>query len=263
MKRVLMTVAYDGTDYCGWQVQPNGKTIEGELNACLSDLLGEEIRVSGASRTDSGVHAFCNLAVFDTEAKMDAAKISYALNQRLPQDIKVRDSRQVGDDFHPRFVPTIKTYEYQIWNDTFPNPLYDRYSHFSYYSLDIEKMQEAAAHLKGEHDFKAFCSAGAQVESTVREITDIKVYQKKMSEFDAVNFGGSGRMIVIRVSGRGFLYNMVRIIAGTLIDVGRGAIEPSDICSMLESGDRGLAGPTAPAKGLVLSDYEIVTVDKD
>jgi len=258
MKRVLLTVAYDGTEYCGWQVQPNGRTIEGELNRCLSDLLGEAIKVSGASRTDSGVHGFCNLAIFDTEAKMDAAKISYALNQRLPQDIKVRDSRQVQDDFHPRYVPTIKTYEYQIWNDKFPHPLYDRYSHFCYYSLELAKMQEAAVLLKGEHDFKAFCSAGAQVESTVREITDISVYEKALSDFSPMNYGGSGRMLVIRVSGKGFLYNMVRIIAGTLIDVGRGALTASDILQMLEGKDRTQAGPTAPAKGLVLTDYEIV-----
>lgn len=259
MKRVLLTVAYDGTDYRGWQVQPGGHTIEDELNIALSELLQEEIRVSGASRTDSGVHANCNLAVFDTSAKMPPEKISYALNQRLPSDIRVRDSREVEADFHPRYVKTIKTYEYHIWNDRFANPLKDRYTYFTYYKLDIEAMRTAAACLKGEHDFAAFCSANAQVESTVREITDIEVV-----EYDSVsgfNYGSTGREIVIRVSGYGFLYNMVRIIAGTLIEAGRGAMTVADVKNALDSADRSKAGPTAPAKGLLLYDYRIVGDD--
>lgn len=120
MKRVMLTVAYDGTNYCGWQVQPNGNTIEAELNKHLSELLGEEIKVSGVSRTDTGVHALCNLAIFDTNARMPGEKISYALNQRLPEDIKIQKSEEVAHNFHPRFVPTKKTYEYRIYNSEFP-----------------------------------------------------------------------------------------------------------------------------------------------
>ena len=134
MKRVMLTVAYDGTNYCGWQIQSNGNTIEAELNKHLSELLGEEIKVSGVSRTDTGVHALCNLAVFDTNARMPGEKISYALNQRLPEDIKIQNSKEVEADFHPRFVPTKKTYQYRIYNSEFPNPVERLYAHFTYAS---------------------------------------------------------------------------------------------------------------------------------
>lgn len=242
MKRVMLTVAYDGTDYCGWQVQPNGDTIEGQLNKHLSELLGEPITVIGASRTDSGVHALCNLAVFDTQARMPAEKISYALNQRLPEDIKIQKSEEVAADFHPRKVATRKTYEYKIYNAQFPNPTMRLYSHFTYVPMDAEKMQEAAKHFVGEHDFAAVSTFKPEVESTVRTIYDLSVTRE-------------GDLITIRVTGNGFLYNMVRIIAGTLMEVGRGRMEPSFIPEMLASGDREKAGPTAPAQGLTLVSY--------
>ncbi|MBQ8199855.1 MAG: tRNA pseudouridine(38-40) synthase TruA [Lachnospiraceae bacterium] len=242
MKRVMLTVAYDGTDYCGWQVQPNGDTIEGQLNKHLSELLGEPITVIGASRTDSGVHALCNLAVFDTQARMPAEKISYALNQRLPEDIKIQKSEEVASDFHPRKVATRKTYEYKIYNAQFPNPTMRLYSHFTYVPMDAEKMQEAAKQFVGEHDFAAVSTFKPEVESTVRTIYDLSVTRES-------------DLITIRVTGNGFLYNMVRIIAGTLMEVGRGRMEPSFIPEMLASGDREKAGPTAPAQGLTLVSY--------
>ncbi len=242
MKRVMLTVAYDGTNYCGWQIQPNGDTIEGQLNKHLSQLLGEAIKVIGASRTDSGVHALCNLAVFDTNARMPAEKISYALNQRLPEDIRIRRSEEVAPDFHPRKVATRKTYEYKIYNEQFPNPLERLYSHFTYVSLDVSKMQEAAKYFVGEHDFAAVSTYKPEVESTVRTIYDLSVTKEE-------------GLIKIRVTGNGFLYNMVRIIAGTLMEVGRGRIEPAQISRILASGDRQQAGPTAPACGLMLVDY--------
>lgn len=238
----MLTVAYDGTNYCGWQVQPNGDTIEGQLNKHLSDLLGEEIKVIGASRTDAGVHALCNLAVFDTQARMPAEKISYALNQRLPEDIRIQKSEEVAADFHPRKVATRKTYEYKIYNEKFPNPVVRLYSHFTYVPMDVEKMQEAAKHFVGEHDFAAVSTYKPEVESTVRTIYDLSVTK-------------DGDVIAIRVSGNGFLYNMVRIIAGTLMEVGRGRIEPSAIPQILTMGDREQAGPTAPACGLTLVSY--------
>lgn len=245
MKRVMLTVAYDGTNYCGWQIQPNGNTIEGELNKHLSELLGEEIKVSGASRTDTGVHALCNLAVFDTHARMPGEKISYALNQRLPQDIRIQKSQEVERDFHPRFVQTKKTYEYRIYNSRFPNPVERLYSHFTYVPLNVEHMKEAAKFFVGEHDFKSFCAKGTQVESTVRTVYECTVEKQE-------------KMISIKVSGNGFLYNMVRIIAGTLMEVGMGSKKPDEIPAILEEKDRAAAGPTAPAKGLTLVQYDFL-----
>lgn len=245
MKRVMLTVAYDGTNYHGWQIQPNGETIEGILNRCLSVLLGEEIAVIGASRTDSGVHAMGNIAVFDTESPIPAEKMSYALNQRLPEDIRIQKAQEVAPDFHPRHCASRKTYEYRIYNAPFPMPVRRLYSYFTYVPLDIERMRQGAAYLVGEHDFKSFCSVQAQVESTVRQIDAVEVLQENQE-------------IVIRVSGRGFLYNMVRIIAGTLMEVGRGHIEPEKVEEILRAKDRQAAGPTAPACGLTLIKYEFL-----
>ena len=243
MKRVMLTVAYDGTAYHGWQVQPNGVTIEGELNSVLKELTGEEIQVIGASRTDAGVHGLCNIAVFDTESNIPGEKFSYALNQRLPEDIKVVDSCEVAEDFHPRHVSSKKTYEYKIYNAKFPDPTKRLYSHFTYTSLNVEKMQEAATYLIGEHDFKSFCAPAAVVETTVRTLYKAEVIQDE-------------EYIRIRVQGNGFLYNMVRIIAGTLMEVGSGKRQPEDIKTILEAKDRNAAGPTAPARGLMLINYE-------
>lgn len=245
MRRIKLVVAYDGTDYCGFQVQNNGPTIEGELNRVFSELFGEEIRVIGASRTDSGVHAYCNVAVFDTEARMPAEKMIYAINQRLPEDIRVQSSCEVAPDFHPRHTDTRKTYEYRIYNAPVQNPMKRRFSLWNYYNLDVNKMKEAAAYLVGEHDFKSFCSADSQVESTVRTIYELAVEK-------------SGEDIVISVSGNGFLYNMVRIIAGTLLEVGKGKIEPNEMERILNALDRQAAGPTAPAHGLTLVKYEFL-----
>ena len=245
MKRVMLIVAYDGTEYHGWQVQPNARTIEGELNRCLSELLQEDIQVIGASRTDAGVHAKGNIAVFDTDARMPAEKISYALNQRLPKDIVIQKSCQVDADFHPRHCDTRKTYSYHIYRGEFPMPLRTRYSYFTYVPLDVTKMREAAAFFLGEHDFKSFCSANTQVESTVRTIEFLAVTEEDEE-------------LVITIRGNGFLYNMVRIIAGTLVDVGRGFLAVEDIPDILKACNRERAGQTLPACGLVLEKYEFL-----
>lgn len=242
-KRIMLTVAYDGTNYCGWQIQPNGITIESVLNEKLRELLKEDISVIGASRTDSGVHALCNVAVFDTGSPIPGEKMSYALNQRLPQDIRIVDSKEVAPDFHPRHCNSRKTYEYHIVNAQFPNPMKRLYCHFTYLPCDVEAMQEAAGYLIGEHDFKSFCTVGAQVETTVRTITDLQVFPAEDE-------------IVIRVTGTGFLYNMVRIIAGTLLEVGYGRRDPGEMPSIIAARDRQAAGPTAPACGLRLVKYE-------
>lgn len=244
-KRVRLVVAYDGTNYHGWQVQNNGITIEGELNRALSDLFQEKIEVIGASRTDSGVHALGNVAVFDTTGRMPAEKVSYALNQRLPEDIRIQASDAVPADWHPRYCSSRKTYEYRIYRGQFPMPTKRLYSLFSYHSYDVAKMQEAAAYLVGEHDFKSFCQTGAQVQSTVRIL-----YQAEVEE--------QGDDLVIRVCGSGFLYNMVRIIAGTLMEVGQGKKRPEELPAIIAARDRGKAGPTAPAQGLTLIKYEFL-----
>ena len=222
MKRVGLVVAYDGTNYSGWQIQPNGITIQGVLNDALTDLLGEKIEIMGASRTDAGVHALGNVAVFDTNTRIPGEKISYALNQRLPEDIRIQLSEEVEPDFHPRYCDSEKTYEYK---------------------LDVDKMREATSYLIGRHDFASFCGTGAQVKSTVRTLTGIDIWR-------------DGDVVTIRVKGEGFLYNMVRIIAGTLIQVGNGQYPPERVKKILDACDRSVSGPTAPAHGLTLMGIE-------
>ena len=243
MKRVKLTVAYDGTNYCGWQVQPNGITIQEVLNQCLSEFTGEKIETIGASRTDAGVHALGNVAVFDTEMRMPGDKFSFALNQRLPEDIRIQKSEEVDVNFHPRYIKSQKTYEYRILNRRFPIPTERFYSHFTYIPLDIEKMREAAEYLVGEHDFKSFCGTGAQVKTTVRTVKEIQIEKNE-------------DRITIRITGEGFLYNMVRIIAGTLMDIGGGLYPPEKMQEILAAKDRKKAGPTAPARGLTLMEIQ-------
>ena len=241
MKRIKLVTAYDGTNYHGSQIQNNGETIEGVLSEELSSLLKEEIHLIGASRTDAGVHARGNVFVFDTESRIPPEKFTYALNARLPEDIRVQDSCEVPPEFHPRHQDTVKTYEYKILNRKLPLPEYRLYAHFTYETLDLDKMKEACRHFIGEHDFASFCAAGSQVESTVREIYDLHIEK-------------AGDLLTISVTGNGFLYNMVRILAGTLLKVGSGQIQPEDIPGILEAKDRKAAGPTAPAKGLTLME---------
>ena len=237
-----MVVAYDGTNYCGWQIQPNGITIEEVLNTHLSQLLGEEIVVKGASRTDSGVHSMGNIAFFDTNTRMAADKISFALNQRLPEDIVVQSSEQVDDDWNPHNVDITKVYEYRIRNSKMRMPLDRLYTYFYHYDLDVEAMDKAAKYLVGEHDFTSFASVKSQVNSFVRTLYDVSVSR-------------DGDIITIRCEGNGFLYNMVRIIAGTLIQVGCHKIEPENVKEILEAKDREAAGPTAPAEGLIMISW--------
>lgn len=243
MKRVLLCVSYDGTNYSGWQVQKNAATVEGELNKAINQLTGETIEVIGASRTDAGVHGLCNMAVFDTESPIPADRFSFAINTVLPDDVRVVWSKEVGPDFHPRHMLTEKTYEYHIYNAEFMPPTRRLYAFHERRNLDIELMQQAADYLVGEHDFASFCSAGSTAETTVRNVIAIKVTREKEE-------------VIISVTGNGFLYNMVRIIAGTLMWVGMGIRKPEDVKGILEGCDRSLAGPTAPAHGLILADFK-------
>ena len=243
-KRIRLIVAYDGTSYNGWQLQPGKITVEQVLNEKLTELLGEPIQVIGASRTDSGVHARGNVAVFDTGHRMPGEKISFALNQRLPEDIRIQSSEEVALDWHPRRCACTKTYEYRILNRKMPIPTERLYSHFCHFELDIEKMKQAAAYLEGEHDFKSFCNVRTQVKDTVRTVYSLEVLTHAEGE------------IILRIRGNGFLYNMVRIIAGTLLSVGMGQIHPEKMQEILAAKDRSAAGPTAPANGLMLVGME-------
>lgn len=265
MKRIKLIVAYDGTEYAGWQIQPNKETIEGVLNRELTRLLNEEIKVIGASRTDSGVHAEGAVCVFDTDSKIPGEKFSYALNQSLPEDIRIRKSEEVPLDFHPRKVPCRKTYRYSIWHDEFMKPTKCRYTHWIYTKLDIDAMEEACKYFVGKHDFKSLCSVHTDVENTERTIYDVHI--EVVPEKSVLQSSGlinnsviqrkerGPQQIDIYVTGNGFLYNMVRIIAGTLIDVGQGRIQPGEIEGIIAGKQRQLAGQTAPAKGLTLVGY--------
>lgn len=239
MKRIRLTVSYDGTAYCGWQVQPNGITIEEVLNQALTRLTGKKVAVTGASRTDAGVHARGNVAVFDTDCRIPPDKIAYALRSLLPEDIAVICSEEVPGDWHPRYQNSVKTYQYQILNQKMPDPLRRRDTWHVSFPLDLGQMKKAASFLTGCHDFKSFCSIHTGVKTTVRTIYELTVDK-------------CGNMITIRISGNGFLYNMVRIIVGTLVDVGRGFCTPDDVKRILNAKNREQAGATAPAHGLVL-----------
>ena len=237
--RVKLVIAYDGTAYVGWQVQKNGISVQQRVNEAVSELFGQHIEVIGASRTDAGVHAEGNVAAFDVDTRMPAEKIAFALNQRLPEDIVVQSSEEVDGEFHPRFDAVEKTYEYHIINCRQPQPLKNRHCYFYHYPLDVEQMRAGCAPLIGEHDFTSFASAHAQTKTYIRTIYSLGVRAE-------------GDEIIIRVTGSGFLYNMVRIIAGTLIQIGAGQKKASDMARILAARDRKAAGPTAPAKGLVL-----------
>lgn len=270
MKRIKLTIAYDGSNYVGWQIQKNGIAVEQVINEHLSKLLKEDITIIGASRTDSGVHARGNVAVFDTDTRIPSEKLSYALNQGLPEDIRIVKSEEVDAEFHPRYANTLKTYQYSILNCRHNIPTHRLYSDYVYYPLDVEKMRKAAEYLVGEHDFVAFSSSGGQQKTTIRciesiVITDEELYPDDIWRTENVKPDTeeskgvkeyTPKMIRITVTGNGFLYNMVRIIAGTLEKVGIGVYPPEHVKEILESLDRSLSAPKAAARGLCLMNIE-------
>lgn len=242
MKRILLTVAYDGTHYSGWQKQkdPAVVTVEGELTKALQQLFrNPELECIGASRTDAGVHALGQRAIIDVETTIPAEKIPLAIRSFLPADIVVTKAEEVSETFHPRFDCVKKTYEYRFWNSSVKNPKERLYSAYVQKPLDIEKMNAGAKGLLGTHDFAAFCAAGAQVSTTVRTIFDCHVERQ-------------GESVRLYVTGDGFLYNMVRIIAGTLQAVGLGKLPPEAVADIVAGKDRSKAGQTAEPQGLTL-----------
>lgn len=239
--KVLLTVAYDGSGYYGWQIQKDFITVQQRVEEGLSALLRRKVEVRGASRTDTGVHAMAQGVVFNEEMTIPVERLPYAVNSFLPDDIVVTGAREVSDSFHPQYSVIDKTYEYKILNAEFRNPKLNRYTDFVRGDLDIEKMQEACQYFIGEHDFKAFCASGSTAKTTVRTIYSLEVEK-------------TGDIICIRVKGSGFLYNMVRIIAGTLVYAGNGKIKPCEIADIIKSGDRTRAGKTLAPNGLTLME---------
>lgn len=242
MKRILLTIAYDGTNYCGWQKQksPEVPTIERELEKACRRLFGHQnLECIGASRTDRGVHALGQRATIDVETTIPTERIPLAIRGYLPEDIVVTEAKDVSQNFHPRYDCVKKTYQYKIWNAPYKNPLMSRYTELIQGTLDILNMEKAAKYFIGTHDFKAFCATGSSVSTTVRTIFDCYVEKQ-------------GDCICISVTGDGFLYNMVRILAGTLIYVGLGKILPQEVPAIIGSCDRTKAGKTAGPQGLTL-----------
>ncbi len=241
--KIKLTVSYDGTNYCGWQVQPNGITVQQVLEDALFLATGERTRITGSGRTDAGVHAQGQVAHFETKSSIPPEKFYKALNARLPEDIKVIKSELADDDFHACNTAKKKTYTYSLYMSEVEKPLRERYAVRVDENINIEKMKEVAKLLVGEHDFKAFCASGSGAKTSVRTIYNINIE----------NVNGE---IKILVTGNGFLYNMVRIIVGTLIGVSKNEIDKADVQKMLTTGKRPQSIKTLSSKGLCLTSVE-------
>lgn len=240
--RIAIAVEYDGTNYCGWQIQPNGVTVQQKLEDALYTLTGGRISVTGSGRTDSGVHALCQVAHFDVQSSIPPEKFAPALNAMLPDDIRVISSREVSEDFHARFTAKRKTYRYRFYESDMIHPLLDRYA-ARVGQLDVSAMDRAAKLFVGEHDFRAFMASGSSVKTTVRTVYISKVER-------------NGGYIDFTISGNGFLYNMVRIMAGALCDIGQNRMTGDELKAALSGSERSLLGKTMPAKGLTLVRVE-------
>lgn len=239
MRRIRLIISYDGTDYVGWQVQPNGVSVQALLEKALYELTGETIRVEGSGRTDSGVHAKAQVAHFDTNARMDAGKFAVAMNMHLPPDIRVLYSEECDPSFHARFSAKRKQYAYTVQLGAHADVFHRLTSLHLHYMPDEAAMQRAAQAVLGTHDYNAFKCAGSSMENTVRTVT-------------RSDWTREGNLLIYRVEGNGFLYNMVRILVGTMLEIGSGKRPETDMRSAIESGRRSDAGATAPAHGLCL-----------
>ena len=241
MKNIALVLSYDGTNYNGWQIQKNGPSIQESMETALFRLLGEKVHVSGVGRTDSGVHARRYVASFKTErCTIPTDRLPFALNSFLPPDIAVSGAAEVPEDFDARFDCTRKEYAYYIFPSTLRDPFHARYAYRYNYPLDAERMHEGAQRFVGTHDFAAVRSVGTEVKSTVRTVYHYEVER-------------DGDLISLRVCANGFLYNMARAMAGTVVYAAEGKFPPEEVANILARGDRKAAGPTVPPGGLYMT----------
>ena len=243
MRNIKLTIEYDGKDFNGWQKQPTKLNIQGEIERAITTITGEEVDLTASGRTDAGVHSLGQIANFKTNSNIPADKFPIALNTKLKRSIRILDAEEVDDRFHSRYNCKQKTYRYVINNSENGTAIYRNLEYNYSQKLDVEKMNEAAKYFLGEHDFKGFKASGTSSRSSVRTIYEAKVYKEN-------------NKVIIELTGNGFLYNMVRIISGTLIDVGIGKIKPEEIEEIIKSGDRERAGKTLPPQGLYLVKVE-------
>ena len=243
MRNIKIIIEYDGKSFNGWQKQPTKLNIQGEIEKAIFEITGEEVNLIASGRTDAGVHAFGQVANFNTETKLPIEKIAKAINSKLKKSIVIKSAQEVDEQFHSRYSVHSKTYRYIINNSENGTAIYRDLEYHYPFKLNEEKMNEAIKYFEGEHDFKGFKASGTSSKSSVRTIYEGTVWR-------------DGDRINIEITGNGFLYNMVRIIAGTLLEVGEGKITPEEIPNIINSQDRKKAGRTLPAKGLYLMKVE-------
>ena len=243
MRNIKLTIEYDGKDFNGWQKQPNKLNIQGEIERAIENVTGEKVELIASGRTDAGVHALGQVANFKTTSNFPIEKFSIAINSQVKNSIRIQNAEEVDENFHSRFNCKKKTYRYVIDNSKNGTAIYRNIVYHMPIKLDVEEMKKAIKYFEGEHDFKAFKSSGTSSKSSVRTIYSANIITE-------------GTNIAIILTGNGFLYNMVRIIAGTLVDVGLGKIKASDIPEIIESKDRQRAGKTLPPQGLMLLSVE-------
>lgn len=242
--RIKLTISYDGTNYCGWQVQPNGVSVQGVLIDTIRDLTGQTVSLTGSGRTDAGVHANAQVAHFDIEdCSIPAEKFYLALNTKLPSDIRVINSQKVDGEFDACRKAKKKTYEYTVYKSAIEKPLLERYAVRIDEKVDLDKIKQGCKTFVGEHDFKLFCASGSSVKTTVRRLYKVMVKEKK-------------GVITFTLTGNGFLYNMVRIIVGALISFGEGKISLLDLEKMVDGERKPNGIKTMPAKALCLKNVE-------
>ena len=256
MHNIKFTLAYDGTDFCGWQIQPGQPTIQGALSDLLENLTQQRLPIQGAGRTDAGVHASGQVANFKTHAELSAGEFQRAFNALLPPSIRVVDAEEAGPDFHARWNAVAKTYRYRIFRGRVVPPFLWRYVQHDPFPMDFEAMAEAARAFEGEHDFTSFAaSTGSEEDDRERTMTRV-IYRSEMIRVAVAESLDSAEEWVYKVRGKSFLRYMVRKIAGTLVDVGRGKLCPDDIPKLFDLRDRSKSGPTMPPQGLCLAHVE-------
>lgn len=244
MRNIKIIIEYDGTNYLGWQKQPQGPTVQVEIEKALKNMTGESISILGSGRTDSGVHAFAQVANFKTNSNIKSKEFQMGLNSSLPIDITISDATEVNPDFHAQFSSKSKIYIYKILNNDFPSALIRKRAWFMPLVLDVDKMQEAAQYLIGEHDFKAFSQSGIEVKTTVRNVLNVSLEQKE------------NNIILFSIEATGFLKRMVRLIIGTIVQVGKGKITPLDFAEILKTGEKTKFVYAAPPQGLYLKEVK-------